>query len=1466
MGDQPRFAQYVFIGAVAIIVLIAAAFRLYGLNWADGQYVHPDERHVVMVLHDRLEVPSRDRLGDLFRPSRSPLNTRSDDPEGNPRPFAYGSLPLLLTLAVAWFGSLMISDLTSYEQIGMVGRSLTALGDIAAVLLTIALAHRAFGRLAAVLAGLLAASTALSIQLTHFFTTDAWATLFAIAVLYGCYRVAEQFSPRWSMATAALGGAALAAKVSVWALAFPILVATYIGARRLAASRPDAFQLAAIRVAISAIPAVLVFAIFEPYALWRPRPFADDILEQWRIVNGQLDVPFTRQFIGTTPVFFEIDNLLRWGLGPGFGLVALVAVGFAFWRAAARQDERYIILLSWIIPYFLVIATSEARFIRYSAPLIPALAILSGDMLARFWDASRDRLHVRLAVGGVIVASLAITVLWATAFTSIYGRDHPYHDASRWIYANVPDGATLTHEVWDDRLPVPIDGMTGEGRFEFLALDMYGDRSNQDALAYVHEFLTDADYIVLATHRVSGSLPRSPSRYPVYIEYYRLLETGQLGYELAFESTNRPRLGPLEIDTRQADESFSVFDHPPVRIYRKIEHLSFGELAVRLAPALDRPWVPARYHDEPSLLLPEPVVDRPAANDLGWSGSITGRSLPAVALWLGILYLLALSMLLPATALFRRFPDAGAGLAMAFGLLVTGYVAWLLWALAVVRFTAVTIAVVLLLVTASTLYAFRAEVSATRLRAWRSLPILFTGQAVFLVTFAVFLGFRAVNPDLWHPVFGGEKPMEIAYIQAVARSESFPPYDPWFADGYINYYYFGFFLVAMLWKVTGIPPEIAFQLTVATLAAMIASISYSIGAALAAAIFRTRRAPPAVGGGLLATIFVLYAGNLHGLRDIARHGELRIDFWGASRAVDHAITEFPYFTYLWGDLHPHVIAAPLFLLVVALGLAWVQRGATSSWGWIAGWALTTALVVGAIAATNSWDAPTAGLLVAAALVTSVVQARTFSWERARRVAFVLPAIAVTAWLLFLPFHALFESAVHGIRWTRTGTGPIELVAQFGLFLVLTVVVGIVATVRLLRVTPLRMERLYVGAGATLAPFVATSLVLSNQVESLTRFLVVGIVLATFGAVVAQLAGGHRDAPGQSWSLLVAIPLLMLMSILAIPRPSGAIMAGLLALAVLAWLNARFHPELRFAALCAAGGFGVVMGTDIVYVADHLRDSVWERMNTVFKFFFHAWPLLALASTAGMLWLARELRRIRPFAPLNGARGRFLEARRISVLVSTALLVPFVIVAIANYPAFATPVRLEQRMNSSPDSPALDGLAWMPGGIIRNRAGEVISYTGDYHAIMWLRENVEHNAVILEAEIGAFVGGGSRISAYTGLPSVLGWGGHQNIQRRADRVATRAAEVRELYWTDDIPRKRYLLRKYRVEYVVIGDVERLTILPGAPDPASGKIEYYASDEGLESFEQMVGTDLEVVFESGTTTLYRVLPFERAGASR
>jgi uncharacterized membrane protein len=187
-----------------------------------------------------------------------------------------------------------------------------------------------------------------------------------------------------------------------------------------------------------------------------------------------------------------------------------------------------------------------------------------------------------------------------------------------------------------------------------------------------------------------------------------------------------------------------------------------------------------------------------------------------------------------------------------------------------------------------------------------------------------------------------------------------------------------------------------------------------------------------------------------------------------------------------------------------------------------------------------------------------------------------------------------------------------------------------------------------------------------------------------------------------------------------------------------------------------------------------------------------------------------------------------------------------------YPVVGTPVRLSWDMPSSPRGLSLDGYAWMDGGQILNGTNQPIDFTGDLAAIAWLNDHADGTPVILEAAIGPYRGNGARISSATGLPAVMGWDRHQRQQRYEDGIAQRMQDVRAIYNELDPARKLELLRRYRVRYVIVGDVERYWNTPENPT-------FYASEAGLAVFDDLVGTGLTLAFASHGTRIYTVEDF-------
>jgi len=219
----------------------------------------------------------------------------------------------------------------------------------------------------------------------------------------------------------------------------------------------------------------------------------------------------------------------------------------------------------------------------------------------------------------------------------------------------------------------------------------------------------------------------------------------------------------------------------------------------------------------------------------------------------------------------------------------------------------------------------------------------FTPFAVMGVLFLIFTWFRWVYPD----IRSTEKPMDFAILSTLVTAPSLPIDDPWLAGHRFTYYHFSTFMLALPTRLSKLPSEVAFNVFVPLLAGLAGSSIYGA--------VRLRRGGR--GLALFAAAALLLAGTLDGARQVLidKKNLVDIDFWLSERRVAHAITEWPLFTYHLGDLHPHVIALPLFV-----ALAGLAGRIASAWG-----VGVEALLLAALLSANPWDLPGSLLILAA---------------------------------------------------------------------------------------------------------------------------------------------------------------------------------------------------------------------------------------------------------------------------------------------------------------------------------------------------------------------------------------------------------------------------------------------------------------------------------------------------------------------
>ena len=1400
-------ARWLHLLALAAVTGLALALRLVGLDWDQGHHLHPDERFLSIVL-TQIRPPTD--LALYFDPARSPYNPFNQRIDF----FVYGTFPLFL---VDGLSSLL--GLQGYDQAYLVGRALSAIADTGTVVLVYLLGRRLLGAWPGLLAALLMALSVHAIQLSHFFTVDTFATFFSTAALWLLVRAAHR--PRW-LDLGLLGlaiGLALASKLSAGLLV--VLVAAWWVAEGWRGRQLRTGLSAAAawlgRGALVAVAAAIAFRVAQPYAFasaspldWRlGEPFLSAVAQQQAIQTGSYDWPPGVQWAGTVPYAFPLEQIVRWGIGPAFGLAAvigLVASMAVLWRGG-RHPLAW--PLAWAGLTFVYAGALVLKTMRYFHPLYPVLALVVAWLLAELWRRRhriprlRERLASRVIVvgGGLIVAA---TAAWAAAFMHIYAREHPRVEASAWIHDNVPAGAQVLTEHWDDQLPLGLPGLPHD-RYAYSQLRIF-DRENADKRGHLLQELGAADVVVLSSDRGAATIPRMPQRYPLAGRYYEALWDGALGFRLAAQFESRPALGPWTIDDSSAEEAFTVYDHPRVSVFvRDAPHVA-SLVAASLAEVDERGAVavlPKVAQAAPILFTAEVAAE--VRRDAGWPDVYRERPLEgwgAVLAWYGAGLALTLALWPLLGRALGMLPDAGFAIARVLAPALAVLPAWWLASVGLARFDTPTIvggAGAMALVSAAAWSRGLGPWSALRPRLGTALIV----EAVFLGGWAGFLALRAANPDLWHPVFGGEKPMDYAHLNAIIRTPAFPPHDPWYAGGHLNYYYFGHVPTAALSKVLGVPPGTAYNLALAGYAAAMVAAVFAVGHGVWALL--RRPGLKAVGVGIAAVLLVVVAGNLQSgvqLVEIAANhaadptsgwsvlaqfpatigGDLGADYdlWAPTRVIPDTVNEFPWFTFTYGDLHPHLmnLAATAAALLGALALVALgerrRRGNSAPWpSWVAVLAVQ-ALVLGLHRVTNPWDFPTYLVVTLATLAYGLwrsggLGARTII---GLTVAAAAGLVAVSQ-LLFLPFHRHYVDFYGGVIPTPQTTPAIQWLLIFGL------PTAIVLTL----------------AGGTVAPAVACRL--RRARDARTAAVAIPIVLAVAALAAALIWGA------EPWS-------------------ARLFLAGLVGTVSLAAWCVRDRPHV----LVPLALFGAAALLTAIPEVVAVRDDI-GRLNTVFKSHLQAWVLAGLGAAIALPQVAHAL---------WSRRSPWTVALRAGWTLALAGLVAVALV----YPAAATPHKLGLRIQQLPAT--LDGEAFMHGGEILDE-GKPVSLTSDLRALTWLRDNVPGAPTIVEAPTTIYRWGG-RVSAYTGLPAVVGWDWHARQQHwgYVHAVDARIDDVQELFDTHSPFRARALLDRYGVDLIYVGPLERA----------------HHQGPALTKFDQMGYLGVTPVYADGEVTIYRVTP--------
>jgi YYY domain-containing protein len=804
--------------------------------------------------------------------------------------------------------------------------------------------------------------------------------------------------------------------------------------------------------------------------------------------------------------------------------------------------------------------------------------------------------------------------------------------------------------------------------------------------------------------------------------------------------------------------------------------------------------------------------------------------------------------------LFPALADRGYTLSRAAGLLIWAYIFWLFASLGIAQndMGGIIFALAIIIGASAFIIVNRKSQIVNHLRS--NLAVILTTEVLFLIAFAFLAFARSANPEL----YSTEKPMELAFINGILRSPTFPPQDPWLSGYAISYYYFGYVMTAMLARISNINGSMAHNLMLSLIFGLGAIGSYGILYNLLSTVNRKsliENRKPALSkvegslivNSLLAPLFLLLVSNLETLLEtLHRNGffwtkdsatglytssfwtwldmkdlttppilpfqwtpDRYMWWWRASRVIQdydmtksprEVIDEFPFFSFLLGDVHPHVLAIPFSLLAIAIALNFFLNRSDEKINLFGTRVHVSypnfafaALTIGGLAFLNTWDILVAGTLIVFAYVFSRAHNDGWNWNRLEDLFLLGVPLGFASILLYLPFYLGFSSQAGGILpnmmfitrgahlWVMWGTLFIPIFAYL-IYLTRSRAGDDAENLR-------PNWKLGFGLGLGFALLLWAFSWLLGWIGSYIEADYVLWFLASQG----MTAGEFFNAT----SLRRLEYIGSLLTLLAILIPTLAFLFPKTDLEDQPEIvNRKSQIVNQFVLLLITLATLLVLAPEFVY----LRDQFGYRINTVFKFYYQAWMLWSLAAAFGTAYL---------FENLKGLKDVLFRAL-IGVVIFVGLLFP--IFGLMNRTNDFTPLYgftlddFDRIKRDNPDeAAAIDFLRTVPNGVIAEAVGDGYS---SY----------------------------ARVSANTGLQTVLGWPGHEAQWRGSyEPQGSRRDDMTKLYSTFRWEEAQAVIEKYGIRYIYVGSLEQTSMR--------------VNDEKFKMH-------LKAIFQQGNVTIYEV----------
>ena len=551
INGKKKLLFHCFIVSLFVILVYS---RFVGLDWGLPYPMHPDERNMVAAIQ---------QLNCKFSSASWRINFLNCL---NPHFFAYGQFPLYLGYLISYF--LKIEATISLRIISAAASIINTI----IIIKIIKVISKKESYLTFFTSYLLVIFSPFAIQFAHFGTTESLLMFFYSAIIFQSLLFIDKRISTLSFVinSSLLVGLSLTTKVSsLIFLTVPFSVSLFniefLKQKTSMSISKNTLYFFGYRLMNKLIDLIIlvfisfvVFFIFSPHNFINFKDFISSMNYESDVALGKSSVFYTRQFFEKKPIIFQVEKIFPYALGwPMYILGSLGFLGLSW------KDKSFNLLRFAFLVYFIPSAIIYAKWSRFMAPVLPLALIFATIFL------------LQIKVTNIIkVIIIIFAIIPGIAYLSVYQNPDVRFQASDWIYKNIPNNSYVLSETANVvDIPIELESYKVRKVYKVISFNFYDLDESPLLQQELREHLEKADFIFIASRRIFTDHPKE--KYPILNKYYEDLFSGKLGFEKVSEFESFPKVclpttdKCLVFDDEQAEETWTVFDHPVIRIYKR---------------------------------------------------------------------------------------------------------------------------------------------------------------------------------------------------------------------------------------------------------------------------------------------------------------------------------------------------------------------------------------------------------------------------------------------------------------------------------------------------------------------------------------------------------------------------------------------------------------------------------------------------------------------------------------------------------------------------------------------------------------------------------------------------------------------------------------------------------------------------------------------------------------------------------